>query len=384
MWALPLPPSFTPSPRLPPIEKKSPREFAPSRDDAIRQFQTLNLSPRVGVGGRIGAVPAPPPGLKLPGLSSAPRRANFTATFNGAPARRPPPLAPPPDEDVLAERRAKAAEKRQELAEQAARLAQERRAKAAEAHRRHKAKMHRAAVKIQTRVRVYVARHTLHQQKTIVIETRIHNQCVRAALVIQRIWRGCMDRHEVGRMITRLRAIRANNAARSIQRRVRGQQRRRRQQRATLRDNEAYFAHLRWRLEDDASRTIQRYVRRDHREVRPRPMRASEFDGVSDVVDVVLMEQKAHAAVLIQQQMRGRACRKSSLESGLDSMQPNPPAPAPSPPVTGASGKAAPRSSNRRISNSRGATSESLGFKSSARRDGGATPAQTGAGGGAR
>eukprot|EP00966_Prymnesium_polylepis_P203175 4706656-Prymnesium_polylepis.2 len=37
--------------------------------------------------------------------------------------------------------------------------------------------MHRAAVKIQTRVRVYVARHTLHQQKTIVIETRIHNQC---------------------------------------------------------------------------------------------------------------------------------------------------------------------------------------------------------------
>ena len=128
------------SPRLPPIEKvatssyASPRSFGPARDAAVRRLQTLNLTPRAGgAGGRIGLVPAPGGLAKLPGLSSAPRRATFTQTFNGGPARLPPPLGPPPSEEVLAARRAKALEKKREQAEQAERRAADLRAQKLEA-----------------------------------------------------------------------------------------------------------------------------------------------------------------------------------------------------------------------------------------------------------
>jgi len=192
------------SPRLPPIEKAakssyaSPRSFGPARDAAVRRLQTLNLTPRVGgAGGRIGLVPTPGALAKLPGLTPAPRRAAFTQTFNGGPARLPPPLGPPPSEELLEARRARAREKKREQAEDAERRAVELRAEKLEAReqrdpnltrgacrlcagtlrrcttlnpptrsadRRRQLKRHRAAVLIQSRVRVFLSRNTIRAQ----------------------------------------------------------------------------------------------------------------------------------------------------------------------------------------------------------------------------
>ena len=140
------------SPRLPPIEKAakssyaSPRSFGPARDAAVRRLQTLNLTPRVGAaGGRIGLVPTPGALAKLPGLTPAPRRAAFTQTFNGGPARLPPPLGPPPSEELLEARRARAREKKREQAEDAERRAVELRAEKLEARERRDPNLTRGA-----------------------------------------------------------------------------------------------------------------------------------------------------------------------------------------------------------------------------------------------
>ena len=61
--------------------------------------------------------------------------------------------------------------------------------------------------------------------------------------------RGRMDKRSIGEMIRRLRRLRANAAARSIQRRVRQQQMRHREQQQLLRANEDYFENMRWKLQ---------------------------------------------------------------------------------------------------------------------------------------
>ena len=91
--------------------------------------------------------------------------------------------------------------------------------------------------------------------------------------------RGRQDKRSIGDMIRRLRRIRANAAARSIQRHVRKQQMRHHEQQKLLRANEHYFENMRWRLQDEAARVIQRFGRRESRESRPRRTTELEVGG---------------------------------------------------------------------------------------------------------
>lgn len=247
------------------------------RMSEIRRMQMLNLTPRLGGGGRIGQLPTFPPSKMMSERPMA-RTQVFTRGFVklGPESKRNPddPAgfdlsnlgADMTEKQVEAkQRRERVAalneERRQQRAALQARLAEEERRRR-EAKRRRMRERERAALRIQARHRGKSSRMQTNAIRRQLDEERARRQRARGASLLQAVARGFIGRSTAAELKRQQLLEAQTRAARRIQMRWRVQlaatMLARRALLSTLAANETYFAQMRARLEHDAATTLQR------------------------------------------------------------------------------------------------------------------------------
>lgn len=257
------------------------------RMSEIRRMQMLNLTPRLGGGGRIGQLPTFAPS-KMMSERPVARTQVFTRGFvkPGPESKRDPDDpsgfdlsnlgADMTEKQAEAKRRrervaALSEERRQQRAALQARLAEEERRRR-EAKRRRQRERERAALRIQARHRGKTSRLQTNAIRRQLDEERARRQRARGAARLQAVTRGFLGRSTAAERKREQLMAMQTRAARRIQIRWRVQlaatMLARRALLSTLAANDDYFARMRARLEHDAAATLQRGWRnRKHRAV---------------------------------------------------------------------------------------------------------------------